>query len=446
MRRIKTNYCSISVLLLLLFISPVKSFSQNVKVLNLQDAISLAEKNNSELIVAKMDRLKADEKVSQVYSENLVPTLSLSSSYQRYFKKPIFNITFLGLTESVPIGADNTITTTLNVSEPIPILGTPVFSGIKIAQVYSKLQKENVKSVETKIKADVTKAFINVVLLKEVIEVNKQSFDNAQENLRVVEVRYKTGTATEFDYLRAKVKVETLLPAISQSENNLSISKKVFKTTIGLKTDDELDAAGKLTYDSNEVYGKIEDIIRKISNENVAVRQLSLSNQINEELIRVDRSSFLPKIYLFGQYNLQAQEDDGKSFFRYFFNNAILAGIGLSWNLNFFANNYKVNQSEIEVKKTNEQILNVKDQLKTQTQSVLLRLDDAKKRIVAQKQNENLAERGLELANTYFKSGVINQIDVLDAELSVSQVKLALLQAVYDYLNARTELEQLLEK
>ncbi len=421
--------------------------SQNQKVLNLNEAILLAEKNNSDLITARLDQMKADEKVSEVYSENLVPNLSLTGSYQRYFKKPIFNISIPNFgTYNVPIGTDNTITTALSVSEPIPILGTPVFSGIKIAQVYSRLQKENVKNIQTKIKADVTKSFINVLLLKEVVDVNTQSLTDAQENLRVVEARYKTGTATEFDYLRAKVKVETLLPQLSQSQSNLILGKKMLRTTIGLKTDDEVDAIGSLSYDSNEVFGRTDDLVRKISNENVIIRQLALSNEINRELIRVDKSSFLPKFYIFGQYQLQAQEDDGKSLSGYFYNNTIIEGLGMSWDLNFFGNSYKMNQSQLEVKKTDEQILNVKDQLKTQTQSILLRIEDAKKRIIAQQETVRLAERGLELANTSFKSGVINQIDVLDAELSLSQVKLALLQAIYDYKNARTELEQLLEK
>ena len=57
-----------------------------------------------------------------------------------------------------------------------------------------------------------------------------------------------------------------------------------------------------------------------------------------------------------------------------------------------------------------------------------------------------MAERGLELANTSYKSGVINQIDVLDAELTLSQVRLAYLQAIFDYLTAKADLEQLLEQ
>jgi outer membrane protein TolC len=56
------------------------------------------------------------------------------------------------------------------------------------------------------------------------------------------------------------------------------------------------------------------------------------------------------------------------------------------------------------------------------------------------------AERGLELAIVSYKNGVLNQIDVVDSELVLSQVKLLYLQAIYDYLVSRTDLQQLLEK
>jgi len=81
-----------------------------------------------------------------------------------------------------------------------------------------------------------------------------------------------------------------------------------------------------------------------------------------------------------------------------------------------------------------------------QTQSVILKIEDAKNRIKSQEEIVNTAQRGYDLANISYKSGVLNQIDVVDAELALSQVKLAYIQAIYDYLNARSELEQLLEK
>lgn len=421
-------------------------YSQKVKIVNLEEAISIAKKNNSELKIAKMDQMKADEKVSEVYAENLVPTLSLSSMYTRALKKQVFTINFMGVTQTFAVGSDNTIQAALNVSEPIPVLGTPVFSGIRIAEMYSKLQQENVKGIEDKIKANVKKAFINVLLLKDVIDVNEKSLATSQENMKVVESRYLAGVVTEFDYLRSKVKVETIKPNLEQAKNNLVLSKKILKTSMGLKTDEEIDVTGKLAYDSTEVYGSVDAIIKKIAEQNVAIRQLKLNRGINEELVRVNRASYLPKIYLFGQYLIQAQEDDGKSFSRYFYNNSINVGIGLSWDLNFLKNSYVVEQSLLETKKNDEQILDIKDKLKTQAQSIIIRLEDAKNRIIAQRETVQMAERGLNLANTSYKSGVINQIDVLDAELTLSQVKLSYLQAIFDYLTAKADLEQLLEQ
>ncbi len=423
-----------------------EAYSQNIKVVNLQEAISIAKKNNSELVIAKIDKMKADEKVSEVYAENLIPTLSLSSQYSRALKKQFFNINFMGETQRFAIGSDNTIQATLSVSEPIPVLGTPVFSGIRIAQIYSKMQEENVSGIETKIETDVKKAYLNVLLIKDVIDVNQKSLVNSEDNLRVVESRYNAGILTEFDYLRAKVKVESIKPSLEQSKNNLILSKKVLKSAMGLKTDEDIDVTGKLTYDSAEVFGSTDALIRKITEENVVIRQLKLNRLLNDELVTVDRSSFLPKIYLFGQYLLQAQEDDGKPLWRYGYNNSINVGIGLSWDLNFIKNNHKEEQSLLEVKKNEEQIRDIKDKLKTQAQSILLRIEDAKNRIIAQRETVVMAERGVELADISFKSGVINQIDVLDAELTLSQIRLGYLQAIYDYLTAKAELEQLLEK
>lgn len=423
----------------LIFIAAGAGFSQT-RTITLPEAVTLAKTNNSELTIAKLDEMKANEYVSQIYSENLVPTLNLGSTYQRNIKKQVLN--FNG--QSVPLGTDNSITTSLSLNEPIPILGTPVFSGIKIAKYYSDLANKNTFSKEVKVTSNVKKSYYGVLLSKEVISVNQASLDNAQSNLTVVESRYRNGIATEFDYLRAKVRVDNILPALSNSKSNLLLSKKNLKNSIGTKTDEEYDAAGSLLYDSTEVFGTTDALLDRVAKENIAVKQLDVNKLINEELVHVDKASYLPKFYGFANYGLTSNEDDGRSIGQYRFFNTFNIGLGLSWNLNFFKNDYKVHQSEIEVKKNVEQISDTKSKLKIQAQSVLLRIDDAKNRIRSLYETVKLSERGLQLADVSFKGGVLNQIDVLDANLQVSQSHLAYLQAIYDYLIAKTDLEELL--
>lgn len=426
---------------LLIVFASGRGFSQTKTVtITLPEAVTLAKSNNSELIMARFDEMKANEYVSQVYSENLVPSLTLGTTYTRNIKKQVLN--FAG--QSVFLGTDNAISTSLSLQEPIPLLGTPVFSGIQIAKYYSDLSSKTTLAKEIKVTSTVKKSYYGVLLARQVIDVNRASLENAQSNLTVVESRYKNGIATEFDYLRARVKVENIVPALSNSESNLLLSKKNLKNAIGTKTDEEYDATGSLMYDSTEVFGTTDALLNKIASENISIKQLSISKLINEELVKVDKASYLPKLYAFANYGLTSNEDDGRSLDRYRFFNTFNLGVGLSWNLNFFKTDYKVHQSEIEVRKSEEQMKDVKSKLKIQAQSVILRIEDARKRIRAQYETVRLSERGLELANVSFKNGVINQIDVLDANLSVSQSRLAYLQAIYDYLIARTDLEELM--
>ncbi len=423
-------------------IAAESAFAQKIRIINLEEAVSTAVKNNSDLVNARLDNLKAMGLVSETYSENLVPTITLNSQYNRSFKKQVFDI----FGEKIEIGADNSITNSIDVTESIPVLGTPVFQGIRIAEYYERMSGENVKRIESDIKTDVKKAYFSVLFARQIAGVKEKSLINSQDNLKVVETKYRNGAATEFDYLRAKVRVETIKPDYDKSLNDLKLSKKNLKNIMGLKLDEEIDVTGSLVYDSTEVFGNINDVISRIVEKNVLIRQLKINRQINVEIVRVDKANYLPKLYLFGQYQLTASENDGKSLFRYRYYNIINAGIGLTWDLNLFKNSYKVDQSELEVRKSDETILDTQRKLKIQTESVWLKMDDARKRIIAQHENVKLAERSYELASISFKEGMIKQIDVLDAEFMLDQVRLAYLQAIFDYLSSKSEMEGLLEK
>ncbi|MBK9331784.1 MAG: TolC family protein [Ignavibacteria bacterium] len=442
MINIKFRYINLILFAILIFFSGDVRSQQKRIITSVEQAISLAMKDNSDVINARYDQMIAEEKVSEVYSENLLPTITLNSNYSRSFKKQVFDI----FGEKIEIGSDNALTTTLNATEPIPVLGTPVFSGIRIAEYYSKIQQENVESVENDVRNTVKNSYFGVLLSKAVVDVNEITYTNAQENFRVVESRFRNGVATEFDFLRARVKVENVRPVLLKSERDFEISKKLFSNAIGLKVNDEIEILDSLQYDSTEVWESTDVMIDRISEEYVTVRQLKLNKKISQELVNVDKANYLPKLFLFGQYSLISQENDGQSLTNYRFFNTLNAGLGLSWDLNLFRNSYKVAQSEIEVKKSEEQIRDVKQKLKLRSETAIIALEDAKQRILSTKETVTLAERGLELANKSYIEGVLNQIDVQDAELTLYNSRLGYYQAVFDYQIAKSELEKLLEK
>lgn len=430
----------------LVFLIPAissNSYAQQVKVINnVEQAINLAFQNNSSIISAKLDKLKAQEKVSEVYSENLIPTVTLNSRFQRAIRKQVLNIAG----QQFEVGSDNSFSNLIDVRESLPILGTPVFTAIRIADYYEKTQQQNITKTEIDVKKNVKAAYYSVLLSKSIVDINKLTQKNSEDNFTVVEKRYKIGTATEFDYLRAKVRLDNSSPQLSESERNYQISRKILLNEIGLKNQQDIEVQGELTYDSTEVMLTTDEMINNIAKNNIEVRQLEVLRNINEELVKVDKANYLPKLSVFGQYTLFTSENDGQPLMDYRFGNTLFVGLGLDWNLNLFRNTYKVNQSEIEVKKNNEQLAQLKQGLKLRAESSIIALDDAKERISSRKKTVQLAERALELANASYQAGVINLIDVQAAELSLSESRLAYLQAIYDYQIAKAEIEKLLEE
>ena len=428
-------------IIILIIFSSCLAYGQNVRILTIKDALSLAYENNSDLITAKYEKAKALKIVSQTYNENLIPNLTFTSQYVRSFLKQKFEI----FGQRYEIGTDNAIYNTFNLQQTLPFLGAPVFSGIRIAENVAKLQDENIASIQAKTKKDVSKSFYNVLLLLEVINVNEMTLKNAVDNLNVVEARYKNGVTTEFDYLRAKVKVENIQPVLDQLKNDISLSKLALKTTIGLKDQTEIDVTGKLEADTTELYGDDEAIINKIIENNVAIRQLSLNRDISKEIVNINSANYLPKFYLFGQYQLNAAENDSRGATDYRYYSVTNAGIGMSWDLNIFRNSITVEKSKIDIMKVDEQIIDTKNKLRLQATNILTRMENAKKRLRAQIETVKLAERAFEISEISYRNGVLNQIDVLDAGLSLNQSRLAYVNAVYDYLIAKFELEEILE-
>lgn len=426
----------------LLLLSSFSEAQQVPTINNLNEAISIALKNNSGIITAKLDMLKANEKVSEVYSENLLPTVTLNSRFQRAIRKQVFDI----FGQKYEVGSDNSFSNLIDVTESLPILGTPVFSAIRIADYYSKTQQQNVTAAENDVKKNVKSAYYGVLLSKSIVEVNNLTKQNAEENYIAVEKKYRLGVATEFDYLRSKVRLDNSIPELSKSERNYEISRKILLNELGLKQQQDINVLGELTYDSTEVLQNTDYLIGKIAENYIEVKQLEVLRSINQELVKVDKANYLPKLFLFGQYTLFASENDGQPILDYRFNNTLFVGMGLNWNLNLFRNSYKVKQSELEVRKNDEQLAQLKQGLKLRSESALIAIEDAKERIISRKKTVELAERALQLANTSYQAGVINLLDVQAAELSLSESRLAYLQAIYDYQVAKAEIEKLLEQ
>jgi outer membrane protein len=318
-----------------------------------------------------------------------------------------------------------------------------VFVGVGAAHIYSHLARDLYQGKQVETVTKVRKAYYGALLAREAFDLMHSSLQNAEDNLKNVQLMRKQGIVSEYDELRASVGVENLRPMVIQSETNFNLSLDNLKNTLGITTTEMFVLTDSLTLrpvDEQLIATADALVLETNPGLNATKRQIEL----NGAIVNAERSSYLPTIAAFGSYSYTAAKEQFN-----FSTNDFYKGsqVGLSLSLNLFQGLQtfaRVEQAQLEQRKSEEQKIGLERTLQTGIHSILGNLRQARKRIDAQGRTVEMAERGYKIVTTRFLSNAATQLEVNDAQLALTQAKVNRIQAIYDYLSSSADLEQLI--
>ena len=436
------------------------------RTFSLDDAIGAALNNNRDIKVARLDIEKSQGAVHEAFGYAL-PSLDLSANFNHFLKKPktpfpdfealLTNATYSILFDEKVIPRDeskyksietqlqsfaqtNSYETSLLLTQTL--FNSAVFRGIGASQIYLDLSKEELKRKVSSTILDVKKAFYGVLLTKQLLEITTSSYNNALENLKNVKALYAQGLVSDYDALQAEVRVENIKPVVLQIENNLKDVKNSFKIVVGINQNEEVDVEGEFEYNKEEI-PIIQETIEKAMESNYSINSLKLKMQVDEAFIDLDRSEYWPSLYAFGNYTYAGSADNFK------FQNYSSTVVGLTLSINLFngeKTKNKVQQSEISLKQTGEQLSQLKDFITTQVKAKIYELNRVRSSLDAQERNVNLAEKAYDISVVRYKEGTGNQLEVQNADMELKQARINRLQTIYDYIIAKSSLDEILGK
>jgi outer membrane protein len=440
-----------------LIISPVQAQQQPTKLLSLQDAVRLAMKQNPDLTTARLEVKSSDARVLEAWG-NALPAVDFSGQYLHMIDKPVtffpdyFLYSFLKGIDStiakptgqlIPISFAPGFTASATVNVRQIIFNGAVFVGVGAANVYSHMSRDlyQAKLVETVTK--VRKAYYAALLAREALDLMRSSLQNAEDNLKNVQLLLKQGIVSEYDELRASVGVENLRPMVIQSETNFNLALDNLRNTVGVTNKETIVLTDSLSFQAIDetILARAEALVLEMNpNLSAVKRQIEL----NGAVVSAERSNYLPTIAAFGSYQYQAAKNEFN-----FSTNDFYKGsqVGLSLSLNLFQGLQtlaRVEQAQLAKRKSEEQQVNLERTLQTGLHSVVGTLQQARKRVEAQGKTVGMAERGYKIVTTRFLSNAATQLEVNDAQLALTQAKVNRVQAIYDYLVASADLEQLI--
>lgn len=431
------------------------------RALSISDAVSLALQNNRDLIAAKLDREKSAEGVREARGLAM-PNLKLDFVYGHSFRQTQFFPTNLfptgGGGAGSPFGAGgagfaaielsniNAYTASLTLQQPI--FRPQIFTAIGVAGTIKKLTEQFYQASRANVITDVKKSYYDALIAQEQVKLLAQSIARSEQALNDARLLYKQGLAADLDTLRAFVNVENLRPTLIKAQSLVDIAKTLLKTKLGLSASDDFILTDSLMFDGNPPILNFETAYGEAIENRPEVSQLKLQIDVAEAQVDAEMANFLPTLDAQAQYQRLTLANNFQ-FDQYSWGNNLSVGLQLSvpLSLPFITGNYaqasaKVQQAKLEKKKSETLYENAREAIRAEVKNALAAVDEATKRLQVQVATVQSAERSYNITRLRRAQGIGSALELTDAELALTQAKGNYLQAVYDYLVAKINLEK----
>jgi len=289
-------------------------------------------------------------------------------------------------------------------------------------------------------------AYYDVLLAAQQIIVHEASVNLLQKELEDQQHRFDAGTVPKFNVLRADVAVANERPNLIQARNNYRIAKNNLSNLLGYNLPREIleevplnltDALESAPYDVN-----LPDAIQQALARRTELTVLRKTVELQRLNIVNAKSGYKPTVSLFagyGWYNAQftppvTLEHDI---------NGWNAGAELQWNIFDGALTHgKVIQANALYEKSETDLVDQSRQIEIEVRTTYSDFMEAREVLESQKTVQAEAEEALSEARSRADAGTGTQLDVLDAETSLTQARTTQIQALHDYDTARAKLQR----
>ena len=240
----------------IVFAAVINSASGQTRTLSLKEAYSVASKANRQLLISKIEELKAEAAVTEARSY-LSPNIAASGNYSFYIEKPVI---FLRNESSAKVVQDTKIGGRNNFSAAIvatyPIINPVVKSKIRTAGINERLQRKRTEDVESEIALEIGRQYLNVLFYKEQLALLKQSRGRNERALKDSRSLFLQGKSLKTDTLQNYISVQNLNASISALQNNIDIQILQLKQLLALDEADSIQLVDSLNHTIN--YGMLQ--------------------------------------------------------------------------------------------------------------------------------------------------------------------------------------------
>jgi len=419
----------------------------------LKEAQAYAIKNNLNAKNSQAGIRSAQGQVTEVKGIGF-PQVNGSLSYQRNLKQPVSLVPAQFFDPEAPegsfaeltFGTKNNLTATIQATQLV--FDGSYLLGLKAAKLFVERARMTAAKTNVDVQKSVADAYIAALVSKENLKILSKNITVLERILFETSELYKNGFAEQLDVDRLKLSLSNLEAQVKSSERLAEISLNLLKYQMGL----DLNQLVKLS-DTMEEF--IKDAETIIGNDVVSLQSEALQKRVELKALAVEKifsdldarrikMMYLPSVSAFinGQTSFQSDDLD---LFKTRWLPAVAAGLNI--NVPIFDGFQKKGQLQ-QKRVVQEQVLN---QQEFTRQSILFEVSQAKtnyttafEQLQSQKNNLELADKIYQTTLIKYKEGVGSSLEVTSAETTLYETQGLYIQALYDLVVAKTNLEKAL--
>ena len=358
-----------------------------------------------------------------------------------------------------PFAVPNTFQNSLSISQTL--YSGAAFAAVKGARDLRALNEAALAQRRDETIHLTRQLYYGALLASRQADVVEASVERTQETVEETDLLVAQGVAPKLNRLQVEVQLANLQTQLIQAQAAAETARDQLLLTLGLPVGQPIALAGELAPPA-QLYRTtgVVDALGAALRERPDLAQARLAIRLQEVQRNIQRADYFPDVSAFASLGYAGNVPSDRQVvtqtgpFEYettsngFFSGAywqpsLAVGLRVNWTLfDGFQRRYRMQQRRIAVEQAEVQLAQAEQAAQLEVAQALREVESAQRRLAAQEQTVATAETAYQFAFQRLSEGVGAQLDVRQASDNLDQSRLLYLQAIYDLLVARSNLER----
>lgn len=292
----------------------------------------------------------------------------------------------------------------------------------------------NLGRVQETVKYDTIKAYYDILEAEQNVNIEQESVSNYESHLSDVRNLYAAGSIPKSDVLRSEVALSDAQQSLIMAQNQYEINLSIFRNIIKINRNEDVNLTDDFAY--RMVKMSLPECLDYAFFSRKDMQTSKLDVEIAKNNIDIAKAGYLPTVNfaLTTSWDKQVLPSSDDHDYQ----------VGVSANWNIFDNNVtksNVKSAEASYNKAEYMLFDMEDTIDLEVRQAYLNMREAERRFNSTAMAVKQAEEDYFIASEKYKVGAGIILDVIDAELALSQARLNYTSAQYDYARYRANLE-----